>query len=318
MPKVAVLLSTYNGTRYLEPQIRSLKENTTPFTLHWLDDHSTDDTREVLRASAFASGIDLCEWHQPQHQGVPGAFFQLVECVDADIYLFCDQDDIWQPGKIDATVANLLPDMASPALCFSNAFIFKENEPELLHRAYDVFGAKSTMVLQESRLFISNAAMGNTVGFTRPLREIFLQHKDVARAYAAMHDWWLYIIAAASGTARMLSDVPTTLYRLHGSNTAGAYLVSGGINDISRRWRLQQANRRWVSRQAEGFRLASTTLPAGPKLERLLAVARLVATLDRRQSPAALVRLARRGAMPPAKGMALWLAAACLCSNASA
>src|SRR5207249_3722411 len=106
-PKVALLLATYNGARFVEPQIRSLKENSVPFTLHWIDDHSTDDTRDAVRASALDSRIDFVEWHQPQHKGYPGAFFQLLECVDADIYLFCDQDDIWQPGKIDATVANL-------------------------------------------------------------------------------------------------------------------------------------------------------------------------------------------------------------------
>jgi rhamnosyltransferase len=94
---VAVLLATYNGGEYVDQQIRSLKENATPSTLHWLDDHSSDNTRSAVRASALTMGIPLCAWHQPRHQGVPGAFFQLIECVEADIYLFCDQDDIWQP-----------------------------------------------------------------------------------------------------------------------------------------------------------------------------------------------------------------------------
>jgi hypothetical protein len=174
--------------------------------------------------------------------------------------------------------------------------------------------------MQESRVFMFNPTMGNTIGFTRPLRDIFLGHKDIARAYAAMHDWWMYLLAVASGTSRMLSNVPTTLYRLHGNNTAGIYFdLFGwrGIAHIVRMWRLQQAIRRWASRQAEGFRLASATLPPGPKLERLLALARLVATLDRRQSPAALVRLARHGALPPSKDFAIWFAAACLCSDAN-
>src|ERR1044072_6774136 len=95
-PTVAILLATYNGGRFIEPQIRSLKENTTPFTLHWLDDHSTDHTREAGRDAARRSASPLKAWHQPQRQEVPAAFFRLLESVDADIYLFCDQDDIWQ------------------------------------------------------------------------------------------------------------------------------------------------------------------------------------------------------------------------------
>src|SRR4051794_4896961 len=91
--KVAVLLATYNGERYLEEQLRSLKSNGIDFTLHWLDDHSTDGTRELVRSVSSDAGINLHEWHKPAHLGVPASFFQLMECADADIYLFCDQDD---------------------------------------------------------------------------------------------------------------------------------------------------------------------------------------------------------------------------------
>jgi hypothetical protein len=316
--RVAVLLATYNGAPFIVPQIRSLKENETPFTLHWLDDHSTDNTREVVRAIALSVGIEVREWHQPQHQGVPRAFFQLLACVDADIYLFCDQDDIWQPCKIDATVANLLPDVASPVLCFSDPLLFKDNEPGALYRLSDIVGVKAEVALQESRLFMAGVAAGHTQGFTRPLREIVLMHEGIARTHAAMHDMWMYVIAVASGTVRLLSDVPTTLYRWHGSNASDTFSTwsGSGIGHFVLTWRQQQMARRVLSRQAEGFVLASATLPPGPKLNRLLAIARLVATLDRRQTPAALIRLACRRIMSPNKRLALGLAAACLCSAA--
>ena len=51
-PKVAVLLATFNGGPFVDEQIRSLAANNTPFTLHWLDDHSTDNTREIVRAAS--------------------------------------------------------------------------------------------------------------------------------------------------------------------------------------------------------------------------------------------------------------------------
>jgi glycosyltransferase involved in cell wall biosynthesis len=309
---VAVLLATYNGARYIEPQIASLKENATPFTLHWLDDHSADGTREAVRAAALKSHIHLREWHQPQHVGVPFAFFQLLECVEADFYLFCDQDDIWQPGKIDATVANLLPDAASTVLCFSDPLMFFENEPGRFHRQSDLFAdAKAPRALQESRLFMSLIASGHTQGFTRSLRDIYVCNKDIARSYAAMHDFWMYLIAVGSGTVRLLSDVPTTLYRQHDTN------FSKFITGSKSTWGLQQVFRRAVARQAAGFILASATFPPGAKLERLLAIARLVSTLDRRQSLSALVRLARRHAMWPSRRSAAWLSATCLCTDAN-
>ncbi len=317
-PDVAVLLATYNGARFIEPQIRSLRENATRFTLHWLDDHSTDETREAARAAAREAGIELCAWHQPQRQGVPGTFFQLLECVAADIYLFCDQDDIWQPGKIDATVANLLPELAAPALCFSDPLMFYDEAPGVFQRVSEAMEIRPPASLQATRAFLSTPVAGQTVGLTRPLRDMYLRHKDIARAHAFMHSWWMYLLALATGTARMLTDVPTTLYRRHGYNQTAAYYRRRrrSLGDIFSMWSQQHPLRRGMSRQARGFILASATLPPGPKLERLLAMARLVETVDRQQSPAALVRLVRQRAMWPSWRRSLWLAAACLCTDA--
>jgi rhamnosyltransferase len=317
-PRVAVLLATYNGARFVEPQISSLKDNASPFTLHWLDDHSTDNTREVVRAAALNSKVELREWHQPQHLGVPGAFFQLLDCVDADIYLFCDQDDIWQPGKIDATVTDLLPDLELPVLCFSDPLMFYDDKPEVLQRISEVMDIKAPAALEESRSLMSNPAAGQAIGFTGPLRKLYLSHREIARSYAIMHSWWMYLIAVASGTARMLSDVPTTLYRRHANNVTAPYYERGKriVDRITSTWWLQHRWRRVISRQAAGFVLASETLQSGPKLERLIALAKLVSTLDRRQSPVALIRLARRRAMWPSWHRALWISVSCLYSDA--
>ena len=317
--RVAVLLATYNGARFIEAQIRSLRDNAVRFTLHWLDDHSTDDTRDIVRATARDLGLELQEWHQPARLRLPGAFFQLLECVAADIYCFCDQDDIWQPGKIDATVADLLPQLTEPVLCFSDSLMFYDDEPGVFRRVSEVFGSKPSRALQASRLFMTLIAPGHTQGFTRPLRDLYLQHKETARAYARSHDGWMYLIAHASGSARMLSNVPTALYRQHGGNVTSSLLSRRGkrFDNSALTWRQQQSLRRLVARHAQGFILASPTLPPGQKLEHLVALARRIATLDRRQSPAALVNLIRRHAMWPNRRWAAGFAAACLWSDAT-
>jgi glycosyltransferase involved in cell wall biosynthesis len=316
--QVAVLLPTRNGARYVESQLTSLTNNRTPFILHWLDDHSTDTTREIVRSVCYRLGISLRECHSPLRQGIPGVFFQLIECVEADIYLFCDQDDIWQPGKIDATVQSLLSDIDVPAISFTDPLAFRDERPDRKYRMLQLEGARARVALQESRLFMPLLPYGHTVGFTRPLREIFMRHNDIARAYAFGHDVWMYAIAVASGTAHFLKDAPTTLYRWHGSNwTDGHAGWRRGRHRISIAWRQHQHLRLSMSRHAQGFILASPTLPPGPKLERLLSVARLVAALHRRHSLVALLRLARNRAMWPSPRYAVGLAATCLCSDAS-
>jgi rhamnosyltransferase len=320
---VAVLLPTYNGARFVESQIRSLKENHTSFTLHWLDDHSTDNTREVVRACAKNLGIRLREWHQSQHLGWQVTFFQLLECAEADIYLFCDQDDIWQAGKIDATVANLSPDVASPTLCFSHAFQFRDGAPAHVRqtRVYDTIGIEIESAVRKEKIFTFGPAQGNTMGFTRPLRDMFLSHGQIARKYAAAPDWWMYILANASGACRFLANIPTTLYRVHANNSCGMY--SGvhigwkGITHALERWRFQHRYRYVIAHQAAGFCLASPMLPQGPQSKKLLKIAKLVSTLNQRQSLASLARLARLGAMPPSVTWSAWLSGACLSGTAT-
>jgi hypothetical protein len=325
-PRVAILLATYNGTQFLEPQLRSLTDNETRFTLHWLDDGSTDDTRRVVRESSSRLGIDLVEWHQERRLGVPAAFFQLLECVEADVYLFCDQDDIWQPGKIDATVESLSPQLDSPVLCYSEPWLFATDAPAALRSYRDVLlDAAVEAGWEISRAFMYNPAPGNTVGFTRQLRGLFMAHRQIARSHAAMHDWWMYLIARASDGACLLKGVPTTLYRQHGGNAVGVSMphgrrglarIPGAGSRLRKAWAFCQDVRRSTARQALGFMLAADTMPAAEMLQRMLPSAQCVAKLCGRQSPAALIRLARQGVLPPHPLAAAWLAAACLVSDA--
>jgi rhamnosyltransferase len=282
MLKVAVLLATYNSGSFIEEQLTSLRQNTMPFKLHWIDDQSSDDTRRRVQELAARLGIDLVTWHQAERLGVPGAFFQLLECVEADIYLFCDHDDIWQPGKVDATVAALSGDSKQPVFCFSEPLVFPDGDLSAARRYFEVIDVPAAAAQESSRAFTLNPAVGNTVGFTRALREMYLEHREIARQYAVMHDWWLYLLARSAGRIRLLSDVPTTLYRQHQANVFGVGL-GGKRRTVSLMWQRQQKWRRQVARQAAGFL----------KTGRRSAAAELICTLDRRQGLLRILALIR-------------------------
>lgn len=316
--RVAILLATYNGERYVQQQILSLKSNITAFSLHWLDDQSTDATREIVRAATKNAAISVKEWHEDHHVGVPAAYFRLLEQVDSDIYLFCDQDDIWQPGKIDATVQNLLPEMNLPVMCFSDPLLFQNSEPDKLYRLLDTVRTTAERATQESRAFIPMVGYGHTEGFTRPLRDIYMRHSEIAKGYAYMHDMWMYTIAVAAGTARLMQGVPTTLYRRHSDNVSAGLGGWRGEGYLSVTWKQMQLVRRGIARHARGFILASRTLPASPKLDHLLGIARVIATLDQRLPIPTVFRLLLRGETYPSKRLSLQLAFACLCSSAGA
>ena len=111
MPKVNILLSTYNGVKHLSKQLKSIeRQSYKNFDLYIRDDHSHDETLEYIRAYAKSITqfrVIILENHG-KNLGVPASFYDMLHhCEPADYYAFCDQDDIWYKDKIKKGVAAL-------------------------------------------------------------------------------------------------------------------------------------------------------------------------------------------------------------------
>ena len=126
-PKIAVLLSTFNGARWLPECMRSLAEQTLPFSLIWRDDGSTDDSRGLVRTFGWKA---LMNSHSEQRQniGACASFGLLAQALEtsADIF-FADQDDVWHRSKLERV-----------ASCFDTLDNFY---PQLVH--HDLAGRRA-------------------------------------------------------------------------------------------------------------------------------------------------------------------------------
>ena len=96
--KVCVLLSTYNGEKFLEKQLNSLFSQTYKnFDLLIRDDGSNDNTINILEKYKI-------NYLKGKNIGVIKSFFKLLEIAlhkEYEYFLFCDQDDIWELDKIE-------------------------------------------------------------------------------------------------------------------------------------------------------------------------------------------------------------------------
>ena len=103
MAEIEIILATYNGEKYLREQLDSVLANTfTDFEIHICDDGSTDGTLEIAREYVEKySQITL--WENQENQGYTKNFLQAVKRETASYFMFCDQDDIWMPDKIEQT-----------------------------------------------------------------------------------------------------------------------------------------------------------------------------------------------------------------------
>ena len=100
-PAIAVLMSTYNGEDYLAQQIESIQNQSyKDWRLFIRDDGSNDDTVKIIEEYQRKDRrIQLINQGHIKNVGVVRSFFELLENVDADFYMFSYQDDYWFPDK---------------------------------------------------------------------------------------------------------------------------------------------------------------------------------------------------------------------------
>ena len=102
--RIEILLSTYCGERYLREQLDSLvAQRYDDFHITIRDDGSKDDTVKILNEyqNRYPDRIGLLE--TGRNLGYPDCFWELLEkAPKADMYSFCDQDDVWDAGKLAA------------------------------------------------------------------------------------------------------------------------------------------------------------------------------------------------------------------------
>ena len=102
MNTIQVLMSTYNGEKYICEQIDSIIAQDCGYKgianvkLLIRDDGSSDKTREILESYA-SKYPEIIRWYHGGNKGVIKSFFDLLENSDdeADYYAFADQDDNW-------------------------------------------------------------------------------------------------------------------------------------------------------------------------------------------------------------------------------
>lgn len=211
--QVTVLLSTYNGSKFLQQQLDSLYVQTYPnIKILARDDGSLDDTRGILEKEHLNGHIEILKGHK--NLGPALSFFELLNhaaSTDTEYIAFCDQDDVWHPNKVEHAVTALLtiPDNR-PALFCSRLEIVDE---QLNHIGFTHTPRK----IGFGNALVENVATGCTIVLNRKAVELLTQ--DLPNR-VLMHDWWCYLVLSCFGEI-IFDDHADIKYRQHENNTIG-------------------------------------------------------------------------------------------------
>lgn len=218
--KIAILLATYNGEIYLPELLNSLlAQSFQDFCCFIHDDGSDDETIKIIKyyCERYPQKFVLVEGGSTG--GAKSNFMYLLNQVEADMYMFCDQDDIWLPNKIELTYLQMKDQYKTmPVVVYTDLKIV-DAELNIIDSSYYHYTAKNPDRNDLIDLLKSNVTVGCTMMINRILRNKALELDEIHNIF--MHDWWISLIAAATGKLIFLNQ-PTILYRQHGNNSVGA------------------------------------------------------------------------------------------------
>ncbi|MCT7584007.1 glycosyltransferase family 2 protein [Aliarcobacter butzleri] len=219
MSKISILLSTYNGKKYIKEQLDSIFNQTYKnIEIIVRDDGSSDNTIEILK-SYNIEPIDT-----KVNLGAMGSFEELLKYAlqnsNSDYFMFCDQDDVWDTKKVEKTLAK----MEEMEKEFGNIPLLVHTDLEVVNERLNTINS-SFMEFQKidhskksfNNLLMQNIITGCTMMINRKLAQKCLPIPDGA----IMHDWWIGLVASKFGEIGYLDEV-TIKYRQHASNTIGA------------------------------------------------------------------------------------------------
>jgi rhamnosyltransferase len=220
---IAILMATYNGKKFLGEQIDSiLSQSNRQWHLYIHDDGSTDGTVELLSnyTNKFPEQVTVMDY--PTQGGALQNFMSLLEKVEADYYMFSDQDDVWHPTKVELSYQAMKKQEAlhpnKPIIVHSDVRVVDGNL-NLLHPSYREYGHIYPEKVTCFNECVINVTLGCAMLFNRKSREVSL---DRSWKDALMHDGWVTTRTFAENGIVYAMPEALLEYRNHGDNTVGA------------------------------------------------------------------------------------------------
>ena len=230
MPTVAVIMSTYNGEKFLAEQLDSiLAQDGVHVELYIRDDGSKDNTREIL--SSYAEKYANIHLDFGENMGYAKSFItELRAASGCGYYAFSDQDDYWKPEKLYAAVTAIKAEEAkhgtnTTVMYYSNLYVSDSNL-NVIYKTKKEHRIKTLEGITLRRNIIS----GSTIVMNARLREVVVSMPEVVGG----HDSFVLSLCIFTKGIAVFDANTYTFYRQHGNNTSGSPIKLS--HRIKREW----------------------------------------------------------------------------------
>lgn len=208
---ISVLLSSYNGEKYIQPLIESILDQKCSCNLQLIirDDGSKDKTIEIIHnIMKNHSNITL---HEGTNIGVNASFYELIKIAPkSEYYAIADQDDIWLENKLQVALDAI---KNKKVMLYGSASNCVDENLNLIK--------KENIVKRDITLYntmIQNFIGGHTQVFTSEFADIIIKNYALEKIYA--YDAYFTNVAMIYDALYYDHDSYVN-YRLHGNNLVG-------------------------------------------------------------------------------------------------
>lgn len=223
--KLAIILSAFNGEKYIAEQIESImSQSFSDFDLFIHDDGSTDSTPQIINEYANTyENIKIIV--NKKGLKYPACFIEMLKKISGyRYYAFSDQDDLWDKDKLfDAIQCLDTKDNAQPTLYYS-AVNYTDSNLNFIRGSRFAEGKKDICKLTFQQLLFGGEAMGMTFVFNEIAKNALVKANET-KAYK---DWFLKLYCAACGEV-YYNTKPCAKYRRHEAAVTSASNPSGRL-----------------------------------------------------------------------------------------
>jgi len=238
---INILLATYNGEKFLGEQLDSLFNQTVKeFKIIIRDDGSSDNTIDIIKSynEKHPGKIKLVN-DNLGNLGSSKSFMKLLEYCDSEYIMFCDQDDVWLPDKIELSLNKMKElenkyDKNIPLLVFTDLEVV-DQKLNALHKSFWKYQKLIPIISNNwKELLAQNVITGCTMILNKKAKEFCLPFE----LPMMIHDQWVGVNISKYGKVDYLKE-QTIFYRQHGNNVAGAHsfgivYLKNKVSDIKR------------------------------------------------------------------------------------
>ncbi len=224
MDKICVLMSTYNGDKYIEEQLNSILTQRGDYELKVIirDDGSTDETIAILQEyQKKYCNISLI---QGSNIGWMKSFNELLfYAEDADYYAFSDQDDVWMENKLQKAIDKIEKENNENNIILygSNVIETDENLKPLKETCSNIARKKDGL-----SVMLNSFVLGCTMVFTREARNLYISKPKQMKQVG--HDWLMATLCTFFGKT-IFDDNAYMYHRRHGDNASGSLKLGNAV-----------------------------------------------------------------------------------------